>query len=340
MKGNDYLNRIRNVVNDSIERLMNDKTIDIESMCHLIRASASREGSRRNRTQERLIRCIEEKCSDPSFEDVISSRTIQNVTRSLFQMNYAVPKLSEKMLIYVNENKNHVSGDTAARLLFYLFSVGYEPDRKINCDDIEDKKNESSKILNAPFFDFENFSQIIHRDFDLMPAWLIIETCLALGFYQALPLDLINRVFNLEFITRVERETLNNRDKIHYPKNILNMMMQLNRIVCLDYPEAAIPWFQQNFIEANTTLPCKDSISYKIIMTIIRILSMMNLIFDYILFLSVDIDRNPYFNDIYNLLLKLVGGDKNMIRLNHITPYGYRVIKIIILCIFKIRLML
>lgn len=210
----------------------------------------------RNRTQERLIRCIEERCSDPSSEIVISSRTIQNLTRSLHKMRYAVPHLCGKMLMYINENKNDVSADTAGRLLFYLFSVGYEPDRELM---LPSGKKDSSKMLNTEPFNFEKFVHIIHRDFNLTPAWLIVSSCLALGFYQALSLDLINRVFNLEFITRIEKETLNQCDKINQPKNILNLMMRLNRIVCLDFPEASIPWFQQNFFEANRNLPCKNS---------------------------------------------------------------------------------
>lgn len=44
LKGNDYLNRISNAMNDSIERLMTDKKLDIESMSVLIRASTARGG--------------------------------------------------------------------------------------------------------------------------------------------------------------------------------------------------------------------------------------------------------------------------------------------------------
>lgn len=161
-------------------------------------------------------------------------------------MHCAVPHLCGKMLMYVNENKNDVSADTAGRLLYYLFSIGYEPDREL--------------ILKTEPFNFQNFVHIIHRDFNLTPAWLIILSCMALGFYQALPLDLINRVFNMDFITRIEKETLNNCEKVNHPKNILNSMMRLNRIVCLDFPEAAIPWFQQNYFEANRMLPCKNSL--------------------------------------------------------------------------------
>lgn len=231
-------------------------------------------------------------------------------------MHYAVPHLCGKMLMYVNENKNDVSADTAGRLLYYLFSVGYEPDRELV---LPSGNKNAPKILNSEIINFENFVHIIHRDFNLIPAWLIISSCLALGFYQALPLNLINRVFNFEFITRVEKETLNNCEGANQPQNILNLMMRLNRIVCLDFPEASIPWFKQNFFEANRMHPCKKS--WKITIVYWRFLFILYLI----TFFSVDMERNVYFNEIYNLLLKFVGGDKSMIRLNHITPYGYRV---------------
>lgn len=172
-------------------------------------------------------------------------------------MRYAVPHLCGKMLMYVNENKNDVCADIAGRLLYYLFSVGYEPDRELLMLP-NGNKNDQSKMLNTELFNFEHFVHIIQRDFNLIPASLIISSCLALGFYQALSMDLINRIFNLEFITRIENETLNNCAKANQPKNILNLMMQLNRIVCLDFPESSIPWFQQNFFEANRMLPCKS----------------------------------------------------------------------------------
>lgn len=40
-------------------------------------------------------------------------------------------------------------------------------------------------------------------------------------------------------------------EQIVYPKVVLSLVMQLNRSACLGYPEARIPWFQQNYIEAT-----------------------------------------------------------------------------------------
>lgn len=45
-----------------------------------------------------------------------------------------------------------------------------------------------------------------YRDFDYMSGLSIVQACLAMNFYKALPESLINRVFNIEFIKRLEDE--------------------------------------------------------------------------------------------------------------------------------------
>lgn len=84
----------------------------------------------------------------------------------------------------------------------------------------------------------------------------IVQACLALNFYRTLPEALINRVFNIEFIRRLEDEIEMCYSKATYPERVLNQVMQLNRAVCLDCPAAGVPWFQQNYIEAQMS-KCK-----------------------------------------------------------------------------------
>lgn len=79
----------------------------------------------------------------------------------------------------------------------------------------------------------------------------IVQACLAMNFYRALPETLINRVFNIDFIKRVEDEIDMCYSKATYPERVLNQVMQLNRAVCLDCPASGVPWFQQNYIEAQ-----------------------------------------------------------------------------------------
>lgn len=89
------------------------------------------------------------------------------------------------------------------------------------------------------------------RDFNIMSGLAVVEGCLALAFYRELPGPLIDRVFNISFIQRVEDELEQCYSKDFYPQRVLNSVMQLNRAVCLDYPENKVPWFQQNYIEAQ-----------------------------------------------------------------------------------------
>lgn len=89
-----------------------------------------------------------------------------------------------------------------------------------------------------------------------MSGLAIVDACLALAYYKELPGPLIDRVFNISFIQRLEDEIEMCYSKEFYPQRVLNSVMQLNRAVCLDFPESGVPWFQQNYIEAQLT-KCK-----------------------------------------------------------------------------------
>lgn len=114
-----------------------------------------------------------------SDEVIITARTIQLVTGSLNRIFFVVPKLCERMLMFVNENMEIVGADTASALLFYLFSMGYEPYRdsdsraliESNNDQDKDDDDDTANVLFTPDFDFANFIRIINRDFDFIPAW-------------------------------------------------------------------------------------------------------------------------------------------------------------------------
>lgn len=147
-----------------------------------------------------------------SGEVIITPHTIDKAVKALLPIAFVSPKLAEIMLNYVNENKDTIGADNAVRILYYLFCVGFEPNREMNIL-LTDGKN-SEKQLNSDFFNFENFIQIINRDFDLMSSWSIIQACLALSFYQALTLDLIKRVFNMDFIQRLEKDLATNYNKV------------------------------------------------------------------------------------------------------------------------------
>lgn len=85
--------------------------------------------------------------------------------------------------------------------------------------------------------------------------------------------------------------------------------MQLNRSVCLDFPEANVPWFQQNYIEAQISkgrvviIP-KNEYQY------------------FYMNFAVPIIRNKFNIEIKRALLSMVPSEDFLIT-DHVTPYGY-----------------
>lgn len=118
-----------------------------------------------------------------------------------------MPLLCENLIQYVVDNKDYVLGDTVEKVLYCCYNLGFIPqnDDVLNC---------SIEIINRLVLVFEIivFLKIKiaiiprHRDFDYMNGLSIVQACLALAFYKALPDSLINRVFNMDFIKRLEDE--------------------------------------------------------------------------------------------------------------------------------------
>lgn len=230
----DRIGRLENVLNERIEQLLDEReSIQVDAICILIRAYTNQKGSnalfddfcinfnmnsmcfvffsfsrtapKQTRIVDKLVNRLREICE--SDELIITNHTIQTVANSLNRIYIVVPKLCERMLKYVNENMDIVGANIASSLLFYLFSMGYEPYSVYTNRTLMADRNASSENLFAdPDFDFATFIQIINRDFDFIPAYSIVQACLALSFFQALDTDLIQRVFNIDFVTRLEKD--------------------------------------------------------------------------------------------------------------------------------------
>lgn len=85
--------------------------------------------------------------------------------------------------------------------------------------------------------------------------------------------------------------------------------MQLNRSVCLDFPESNVPWFQQNYIEAQISKGkfCYYCGSYKYIL----------------INFTAPVIKNQFNIEIKRALLSMVPSEDFLIT-DHVTPYGYR----------------
>lgn len=78
-------------------------------------------------------------------------------------------------------------------------------------------------------------SSCITRDFDSLLGIHIIESALSLARYQALRLELVAKIFSPEFMDRLDSEI--SSSTLAYASRVRKMMMELNRTVCLQYPE-------------------------------------------------------------------------------------------------------
>lgn len=217
-----HLLRIEEVLNNAV--LRQSKNPSIIDLNLIIKAYNARKSSRKTALFQKLIAQYD------TYDGELSSRIIRDIGYNLVTSNYFCPNIFKKFIKYANESSDYISGETLEKIITSFFALGYVP---------EDQEF------------FKTCAKIIERDFNYMSGLSIIQSCLALTYFKALPEHLIEKVFNINFIRRLEEEIESCYSKETYPERVLNNVMQLNRAVCLDVPEANIPWFQQNYIEAQ-----------------------------------------------------------------------------------------
>jgi hypothetical protein len=200
-----------------------------------------------------------------------NSRTIREICHPLKISKFCCDSVCDQFFEYVMKNKDVVTGETVEKILTTSYSLSYFP--------------ENIDALNC-------CSEIIYRDFNIMNGLAIIHSLLALTFYKAVPYELISLVFNGDFIKRLEQEVEMAYSRDTYPERVMQLVMELNRSICLDYPEFNIRWFQQNFIEAQ--------LSKRPIM------------------------KSKFHGEVQNLLLQIVP-NQDFLAVNKVTPYGYRI---------------
>ncbi|CAB3375268.1 Hypothetical predicted protein [Cloeon dipterum] len=106
-------------------------------------------------------------------------------------------------------------------------------------------------------------SKIMLRDCEKMSVLSLLMATIALDFYHQVPMDLIHFIFTVDFLERVDQELKSCYSRAVYPLRVRQAMMELNRAVCLDYPEADIPWFHEKYCQENITPFANNSALHK-----------------------------------------------------------------------------
>ncbi|XP_013110669.2 FAST kinase domain-containing protein 1, mitochondrial [Stomoxys calcitrans] len=263
---NMQLATIDSVLGSCVERFLNENQLTVMDLNVLVRTLINRKTLQNSVVYHRTL----QKYREIQSQD-LNSRSIKDMAYNFLATNYFVPEILENMFKYVQNNNEHILGETVEKILSCAYNLGYTPQ------------------TNEPL---EYAGLILLRDFNYMSGLSLVQACLSLCFYKTIPEELINKVFCVKFIQRVEEEIQMCYSKATYPERVLNIVMQLNRSVCLDFPEANVPWFQQNFIEAQMS--------------------------------KKPFAETPFNSDVKSLLTSVLK-DKSYLRCNHTTPYGYQI---------------
>ncbi|KAH8404356.1 hypothetical protein KR222_004911 [Zaprionus bogoriensis] len=240
--------------------------LDASELSVIVRTLSHRKTLKNTQVYNRALSMYKTlKCQD------LNSRMVRDMAYNFNASHFFVPELLESMFDYMAKQHEHVTGDTVEKVLTCAYNVGYTP---------------------ASLQALDNAASVLLRDFDHMSGLSLVQSCLALCFYKSIPEQLINRVFCVKFIQRIDDEIQICYSKATYPGRVLNRVMQLNRTVCLDLPEMNVPWFQQNYVEAQ-------------------------------------LSKKPFVDTAFNTdvkgLLQHLLKDEQYFRCNHTTPYGYHI---------------
>lgn len=221
------LQSLEKTIDDAIAgKLREREMITITEANVILRGLAMQRSTRNVEIWQRLV----QRFDLVDFE--ITSRIIRDTTMNLTIARIKTPTLFEAFLDYLVKRQQVITGDIVEKVLHSCYTIGH------------DTNNREALRVGA---------EIVERDFELMTGLAIVNSCLALCFYGGLSRQLVAKVFCIEFIKRLEDEIKMCYSKATYPQKVLNKVMQLNRSVCLDHPEYSVPWFQQNYVEAQTT---------------------------------------------------------------------------------------
>lgn len=188
------------------------------------------------------------KHDEDSFDTVIQSITkdLKDKTRISFfalrqiafclfpiRPSYEAADLVEAMLDYLLENKNHIHFNAASRLMAVVFLSNYDKDLE---------KRQAFTQLTAA---------LLLRDFETQNPSHIVDMSISLAGHKSLTPQLAEKIFSQKFMKDLDNELKLYKDNgfVRGYTRIRNKMMELNRTVCLQYPEYKVPWFHEKYCQ-------------------------------------------------------------------------------------------
>ncbi|CAH1976025.1 unnamed protein product [Acanthoscelides obtectus] len=161
--------------------------------------------------------------------DYMSSKILENICYIYLATDSLVPEAVNKCTEYIVNNHQNVIGFNAEKILYLCYYLAYYP---INAD----------KFLGVVI-------DTIIRDQERLSGLVFLQSALALCFFNKLPSSFIKQIFTVEFMDKLDAELASCYSRETYPQRVRNCLMQLNRAVCLEYPEYNVPWFHKKYVD-------------------------------------------------------------------------------------------
>ena len=166
-------------------------------------------------------------------QTLLSLRDVNNLSLLFTHSARLYPSLLNSMCATLIDTET-----TSLRLIatYYrcLFRVNYQPEQ------INDLCSLARHL-------YQNQDEL--RPIDML--WLALTT---LGLFNQYDQDLLNEIFSLPFLDNVDQMS-SRKNSVHLGQPLF----RLNQIVCIDYPELNIPWFNDRFGLENA-VPGKDKL--------------------------------------------------------------------------------
>ncbi|XP_050307982.1 FAST kinase domain-containing protein 1, mitochondrial isoform X2 [Anthonomus grandis grandis] len=192
---------------------------------------------------------IRNDCDNELFDDMVisfkhtkymSSKCMEYMCYIMYTTASLVPEVVNLCIEYLVHNKRSIVGFNAYKLLLLCFELNYLP------------------VLEDVFF--KSVIDIMLRDQERMSCLALLQSALSLCYFHKIPKSLIKQIFNVEFLDRVDVELKHCYYRDRYPHRVRRHLMQLNRAVCLEYPEYNVPWFHQKYIEDYQKINARDDL--------------------------------------------------------------------------------
>ncbi|KAK7068534.1 hypothetical protein SK128_028102 [Halocaridina rubra] len=254
---------LSHLLNDCTETLLK-KQKSLFSVTTLTVAFLNRNGSSRSYFFDTLI------WAHLQYMEELNSRTLRDISMIFHRTNYRCSEMLESMAEYIINNQEYILADTLERFLRCIFIVGYHPQ-------------------NSGSF-FKACLNIIEQDKSQLLGLSYLEMSLALCFYGYITPELIQNVFSIKFLDKLDEEITSCYAKGTYPPRVRHTLMELNRAVCIDHPEEKIPWFHEKY--------CEDLLQ------------------------TVAVPNRAFHLEVHQALAQIVGGAE-VLRANVTTPYYY-----------------